>query len=648
MKNLTRGSLLSLILLTAAQAQVTSTTVDEFLALPPADVKWELICSVELPNIVSLGMSAQRQFIATGTEDGICQVWNATTGDKLGEFQNAGRADCVAVSPDGKFAAVGGRFKSLRIWDVSTGKLAHENPQIQGGLSRLSFSRDGEWIYFRGSDGGLGRVPKLGGRGRVVGFGRPVPAWHMLDRDTKIVAGLGNSMLLVRLPRDDEPGIVPLSGKIARPEIATAGNRLIASANADKNIYLFNVNEDFTKPTAVNAYRHNLSQVDAMAIDPKDSFVLLIRRDGAVELKAVASRAIWRVRLPIEFSAQQIVIGDDGFTTCVAESKGFRVWKPTEPPLKREIERDRLLAELLKAKDYKNASRLLNGLVEKDRIAAEDVSGILSPKTVNGKRFDDWAARMEDWSDKDSSAVFPRLALSDGYRARAWHERGTGPASTVSRDKFKSFQKYLRDAEARLEECQLTPELAESILTSRATLAVAMTASRADAESIYKLIMKHVPQSRKAHGALVPFYQQRWHGKAGECEKYASKVAKNVGGQDGEKMYALIAYSLQPTYEVDDFFTRTQFDADRIIKASDNEIARAKTDRDKHFWLLLKLTWVRRAGNQQATHEAIANVLSTKAYQSFASDEHFTAEYHSAGEWLRLRGVDKLSEPKSK
>jgi WD40 repeat protein len=101
-----------------------------------------------------VAFSADGALIASITDQG-AQIWDAATRTSIATFESgsdSASADIssVALSPDGRFLAVGGFRRVVRIWDVRTGKLLHELDQGGNGAFTLEFTPDGRTLAISG------------------------------------------------------------------------------------------------------------------------------------------------------------------------------------------------------------------------------------------------------------------------------------------------------------------------------------------------------------------------------------------------------------------------------------------------------------------------------------------------------------------
>ncbi len=96
--------------------------------------------------------SADGAMIASIRGRGGADVWDVATGTSIATFDGApGDSDSsIALSPDGRFLAVGGFGRVVRLWDVRTAELVHELDQGGNGSFTLEFSPDGRTLAVSG------------------------------------------------------------------------------------------------------------------------------------------------------------------------------------------------------------------------------------------------------------------------------------------------------------------------------------------------------------------------------------------------------------------------------------------------------------------------------------------------------------------
>ncbi len=109
--------------------------------------------------ITGIGVDAQNQFIVTGSQDKTVRLWELSTGRLIKIFRPpigegpVGMIFAVAISPDGKTIACGGRTesgegasRSIYLFDRESGKLVRRIGGLSYNLLKLAYSKDGKFL----------------------------------------------------------------------------------------------------------------------------------------------------------------------------------------------------------------------------------------------------------------------------------------------------------------------------------------------------------------------------------------------------------------------------------------------------------------------------------------------------------------------
>jgi WD40 repeat protein len=102
----------------------------------------------------AVAYSPDGRTIVTGSDDQTARLWDADTGQPLGEpFQHPACVASVGFSPNGEAVLTGSQDNLARIWDVATGKPVGKTFAHQSWVLAAVFSPDGRMALTGSKDG---------------------------------------------------------------------------------------------------------------------------------------------------------------------------------------------------------------------------------------------------------------------------------------------------------------------------------------------------------------------------------------------------------------------------------------------------------------------------------------------------------------
>src|SRR6516164_3180417 len=103
--------------------------------------------------IFSAQFSPDGKRIVTASKDGTARLWDAASGNPIGEPMQSNEAVCAAeFSPNGK-SVVTASVWDARVWDAATGKPTSERMKHDAAVVSAHFSPDGQRVLTASSDG---------------------------------------------------------------------------------------------------------------------------------------------------------------------------------------------------------------------------------------------------------------------------------------------------------------------------------------------------------------------------------------------------------------------------------------------------------------------------------------------------------------
>ncbi|HET6576067.1 MAG TPA: serine/threonine-protein kinase [Fimbriiglobus sp.] len=119
----------------------------------------------------AVDFSADGTKLVSASDDGAVKVWDVATGNQIKNLAVGTSVRSAAVSPSGSWVALGDRFGTVRVFDLTEDKPILEYPQ-ESTVNGVAFTRDGMTLASAGTDGSVIIYDIPGNRKRYTLTGR--------------------------------------------------------------------------------------------------------------------------------------------------------------------------------------------------------------------------------------------------------------------------------------------------------------------------------------------------------------------------------------------------------------------------------------------------------------------------------------------
>jgi hypothetical protein len=232
----------------------------------------------------------------------------------------------------------------------------------------------------------------------------------------------------------------------------------------------------------------------------------------------------------------------------------------------------RLLSRLLRDKQFEELEQLAALIAEEEKpfpwaVDQEKYNALVQllvsavgPDLTQEKRIE----LLDEWFKHRPDAPLIRIVQAQQALNKGWQARGSGLASSVSREGWRVFGQQVEKAheliKPLLDEDNPPPEAYVSLFE----IAKAQSWSEEDCEPHIAKLLKLNPRYLAPHVAMTEKLMPRWGGEPGADGKYVARVADAIGGENGDVAYAKLATKIAIYETKEAFFDEAGFDYNRI------------------------------------------------------------------------------------
>jgi WD40 repeat protein/uncharacterized caspase-like protein len=253
-----------------------------------------LIQNEHSEGIYSVAFSPDGKTLASGSSGKTIKLWEVSNGRLIRSLDGHGKhVEIVVFSPDGKTLASGSLDNTVKLWDVSSGSLIRSFDAQGNGVSSVAFSPDGKMLASNGSvNNGISDTAKLWdlSSGRLIRpfKGHVYPILSIaFSPDGKILASGSNDSTLKLW--NVSSGLLIRTIKVNRSGVKSVAfspdGKTLASGGWDTMVRLW----DVSSGRFIRSFKGDSGRVDSITFSPDGKTLASGGRDQGLNLCDVSS-----------------------------------------------------------------------------------------------------------------------------------------------------------------------------------------------------------------------------------------------------------------------------------------------------------------------------------------------------------------------
>jgi hypothetical protein len=181
-----------------------------------------------------------------------------------------------------------------------------------------------------------------------------------------------------------------------------------------------------------------------------------------------------------------------------------------------------------------------------------------------------WQARvnlLQQWTNARPQSITARVALANEMVSYAWKARGSGYINSVSTSEYRTF---VERAQRTIMICEEAATLAEHCPFTVVPRLIATRGISGRADKFYGPLVDAItadPTVVSYYIEAVVYELPRWHGSSEHsAEMMLSRYADKLGGEEGDVLYARVAWAMQRSGMFSDAMKECHFSWAKVDK----------------------------------------------------------------------------------
>ncbi|MEG4861575.1 WD40 repeat domain-containing protein [Microcoleus sp. K1-B6] len=297
-------------------------------------------------SVNSVAISPDGQTLVSGSRDKTIKIWQLSTGRELRTLTGHSNGVCsLAISPDGQTLVSGSDDKTIKIWQLSTGQELRTLTGHYGSVNSVAISPDGQTLVSGASDDiddiddidetikiwdlSTGRrLRTLTGHGTIANPSNRVYSLAISPDGQTLVSGSDYRTLIWDLSTGRRLGILLGSlGNCSSLAISPDGQTLV-SGSERQIIQIWDLSTRRELRTLIGNYYSVYSGVTSLTISPDGQTLVSGNKDKTIKIWDLSTGRELRTLTGHSGSVESVAISPDGQTLVSGSADGtIKIWR---------------------------------------------------------------------------------------------------------------------------------------------------------------------------------------------------------------------------------------------------------------------------------------------------------------------------------
>lgn len=192
--------------------------------------------------------------------------------------------------------------------------------------------------------------------------------------------------------------------------------------------------------------------------------------------------------------------------------------------------------------------------------------GICPAEDASATDWEVHLVRLQEWTNAMPQSVTARIALADAYASYAWKARGNKSASEVGQIGWMLFNERLTEASRVLIQARSLNERCPYMWSVMFRTELGLATDRKIFDANFKRALAAWPDYTAFYQGRASYLLPQWNGEKGEWEADLQKSADELGGEDGDMLYAREVWAMHQSKLFSNIFAEGNISWPRVNK----------------------------------------------------------------------------------